>query len=332
MHRYSLDTFSSHWPVDWEQEFGRTGPLVMEIGFGNADFLIHQAHSRPQTNFIGLEVSLPSLRKAESKITQAGLTNVRVLHNPADMVLWLLVRPQSLDGITINFPDPWPKHILRRVVNERFLHLAANRMKPGAFLDIATDHPDYIPWVIEHLERTPYFVSRRPTTFITQDDERFRTKYEQIALDEGRVCHYFHWQRNEVAAADEFPLPQEQPMPHVIVQSPLAPQDLVKQFERQRHQQGQMFISLDEMFQSTRTGALLVETYIHEDALTQRVGLTIHQRDGNRYIVGLHELGFPRPTPGVQLAIRSVAEWLCSLHPENQVLSHNLNPTVTQDR
>ncbi|MCL4870094.1 MAG: tRNA (guanosine(46)-N7)-methyltransferase TrmB [Anaerolineae bacterium] len=324
----TLDAFSSPWPVDWTQEFGRPAPLVLEIGFGNGDFLIHQAQSRPQTNFIGLEVSLPSLKKAERKVHHAGLTNVRVLHNPANMVLWLLLRPQTLDGLYLNFPDPWPKHILRRVVNDQFLHLAASRMKPGAFLDIATDHPDYIPWVIEHLERTPYFSSRRPTSFVTEDDERFRTKYEQIALAEGRVCYYFHWQRNEAAAADLFPIPQEKPMPHVILHSPLPPDELARQFQQQRHQQGEMFISLDELFQSARTGALLVETYIHESALTQRVGLTIHQREAGRYIIGLHELGFPRPTPGVQFAIYTLAQWLCSLHPASHILSHNLNPDV----
>lgn len=307
MVRHSLDAFYLPWPVDWTEEFGWDGPLVLEIGFGNGDFLLHQAHARPQTRFIGLEVSLPSVKKAEKKAQRAGLNNIRVLHNQADMVLWLLVRPQTLDGITLNFPDPWPKHERRRVINDRFLHLAATRLKPGAFLDIATDHPTYIPWVTEHLERTPYFASRLPTTSVTEDNERFRTKYEQIAIAEGRVCHYFKWQRNEVAAADIFPIPQEHPMPH-------------PRFHKQRYQQGETFISLDEMFQSTQSDALLVEAYIHEEALTQRVGLTLHWREGHKLIIGLHEFGFPRPTPGVQFAIFCLTQWLKSLHPDNQIL------------
>ena len=332
MLRYSLDAFYLPWPVDWTEEFGWDGPLVLEIGFGNGDFMLHQAQSRPQTRFIGLEVSLPSVRKAEKKAQRAGLTNIRVLHNPADMVLWLLMRPQTLDGIYLNFPDPWPKHERRRVINDRFLHLAANRLNPGAFLDIATDHPDYIPWVIEHLERTTYFASRLPNTSVTEDNERFRTKYEQIAIAEGRVCHYFKWQRNDVAAADIFPIPQEHPMPHAILHTPLQATDIAAQFQKQRHQQGEMFISLDEMFQSTQNNALLVEAYIHEEALTQRVGLTLHWREGHKLIIGLHEFGFPRPTPGVQFAIYCLTHWLKSLHPDNKILHHNLSPTVTEER
>lgn len=327
----TLDAFYLPWPLDWEQEFGREGPVVLEIGFGNADFLIHQAQSRPHTNFIGLEVSLPSIKKAERKVAAAGLHNVRILHNAVDIVLWLLIPPQTLGGIYINFPDPWPKHIQRRVISDRFLHLAATRMKPGAFLHIATDHPDYILWVIEHLERTPYFSNTLPTTSVTEDMERFRTKYELTALAEGRVCHYFKWQRNRNAAADEFSIPQEQPMPHVILQTPLTAAEIAPQFHKQRHQQGTTFISLDEMFTSTRQEALLVETYIHEEAITQRVGLTLHWRDENKVIIGLHEFGFPRPTPGVQLAIWSLAHWLCTLHPGGRILSHNLNPTITSE-
>ena len=233
-----------------------------------------------------------------------------------------------MSGLIINFPDPWPKHIQRRVVNDHFLHLAATRLRPGSPLDIATDHPEYIPWVIEHLERTPYFTSRLPTTFLTEDNERFRTKYELKALTEGRVCHYFKWQRNEVAAADVFPILQEQPMPHVILHSPLPPEEISHHFSKQTYHLGTSFINLDELFLSTRTQAFLVEAYVHEEAITQRVGLTIHRRDHNRYIIGLHEFGFPRPTPGVQFAILCLSQWLQSLHPDSTLIHHNLNPAI----
>ena len=121
-------------------------------------------------------------------------------------------------------------------------------------------------------------------------------------------------------------------MPHAILHTPLQANHIAAQFQSQRHQQGEMFISLDEMFQSTQNNALLVEAYIHEEALTQRVGLTLHWREGHKLIIGLHEFGFPRPTPGVQFDIYCLTHWLKSLHPDNKILHHNLSPTVTEER
>ena len=70
--------------------------------------------------------------------------------------------------------------------------------------------------------------------------------------------------------------------------------------------------------------ALLVETHIAEDPMPQRVGLAIQSRPDNQIIIGLHELGFPRPTKGVHLAAAHLARWILSLSDKNQLKHHNL--------
>jgi hypothetical protein len=62
--------------------------------------------------------------------------------------------------------------------------------------------------------------------------------------------------------------------------------------------------------------------------VTQRLGLVIRQRESGNYVISLHELGFPRPTLGVQRAIGQLAEWLLGLHEEARILHHNLQPDV----
>jgi hypothetical protein len=69
---------------------------------------------------------------------------------------------------------------------------------------------------------------------------------------------------------------------------------------------------------------MLVEVYVIEKPLKQRVGLTIRQREDDKLVIGLHEIGFPRPTAGIQLAVRHLAEWVTSLHPETEIVHHNL--------
>lgn len=322
-----LQSTRMDWPTDWPAVFNRSASLLIEIGFGRADFLIDLAQKKPEANIIGVELSLPSLKKAEKKIEATELTNVRVLAGEAEQVLWTLCQPESLDEVYINFPDPWPKerHHYRRLINDEFFHLLATRMPTGAYLDIATDHVDYAAWIVEHLERTPYFESRLSSTYVNEDTDRIISKYEQKGFDEGRIGHYFKWQRNDTVAPDIFPTPKELPMPHVIIESPLTQTEIANAFQREQFNVDDVYISLVEVFQSQYDGKLLIETYVKERPLNQRLGLLIRKREKGDYVVKLHEVGFPRPTAGIQLAIAHLATWLVGLHPENKFVRSSLD-------
>ncbi|MFQ5420181.1 MAG: tRNA (guanosine(46)-N7)-methyltransferase TrmB [Anaerolineae bacterium] len=323
---FELDPKSLPWPVNWSEIYGRTAPLLIEIGFGGADFLVELARTRPNANILGVEISAPSMRKAAKKLNNAGVGNGRALQANARLLLQALCAPQSVSEIHINFPDPWPKdkHHGRRLISDNFLLLAASRLVPGGKLHIATDHAGYAHWIQEHLSRTPFFHSQTAVPFLTEDDDRLRTKYELIALNEGRTCHYFKYARNQTPAPDKFPVPQELPMPHVVLQSPLTLRQIGERFQPDTAVSGDTHVKLLEMFQSLYDDKLLVEAYINEQPLRQRVGLAIRQRETGDLVIGLHEVGFPRPTPGVQLAIAHLAQWVASLHPDTAVLKTNI--------
>ena len=322
-----LHSIRMDWPTDWTAVFARKAPLLMEIGFGGADFLVDLARNRPGANVIGIELSLPSLKKGVKKLETAGLTNARVLAGDAESILVALCQQNSLDEVYINFPDPWPKerHHYRRLISDDFLHLLATRMPPGANLDIATDHVDYAAWITQRLERTPYFNSRLSSAYVNEDAVRLISKYEQKGFDEGRIGHYFKWQRNECSAPDNFPIPKELPMPHVIIESPMSQSEIAQAFQPVKLSQDDIHISMSEVFQSQYDGKLLVETYVKERPLTQRLALLIRKREKGDYVVKLHEVGFPRPTIGIQIAIAHLATWLVGLHPDNKFVRSSLD-------
>lgn len=320
------------WPTDWAELFQREAPLIVEIGFGGGEFLVDLARQRPECNVVGVEISAYSIRKGIKKIKTAGLTNAKVVQGNAQIFMQSLCRPASIRELYINFPDPWPKaeHNRRRLISDGFLHLLATRLPAGGLLEIATDHADYAEAITECLQRTPYFESRLPTTFITEDDQRPRTKYELIGLEEGRVCHYYKWRRNDAAAEDIFPAPQELPMPHIVFSTPMSLTEIGQQFEVAQFTQGNVRVKLLEMFKSLSNEQIFVETYVSEQPLTQRVGLSIRHRAPQELVIGLHDTGFPRPTPGIQLAISFLAKWAVSLHPEAKILQSNLKSTVDE--
>jgi tRNA (guanine-N7-)-methyltransferase len=314
------------WPTDWTALLGREAPLLLEIGFGGADFLVKLGQERPSHNVIGLEISLPSLRRGARKVGRLGLSNVALVQADARYALHALFVPHSLSGVYIHFPDPWPKpgHQQRRLINEPFLQLLASRMPVGATLDVATDHAEYAQAITACLAQNPYFDSRTVETAVVAHG-RLGTKYEQKGLAEGRPGHYFYFWRNDTALAQPIPILKELDMPHVVLHSPLSLAQIAERFEPMARTEGETAVSLIDLFQSAGDGKLLIEAYVNEPAISQRLGVALRQRANGQIVVGLHEIGFPRPTAGTHHLIRHLTGWLLSLHPQMCIIHSTLS-------
>jgi tRNA (guanine-N7-)-methyltransferase len=130
--------------------FGRNAPLVLEIGSGMGETTAAIAKTRPDADFIAVEVHGPGVGSLLNRISKEGLTNLRVIRHDAREVLERMIADASLAALHLFFPDPWPKkrHHKRRLVQPEFAALAARKLAPGATLHAATDWPDYA----EHME------------------------------------------------------------------------------------------------------------------------------------------------------------------------------------
>jgi tRNA (guanine-N7-)-methyltransferase len=132
-------------PLDPEALFGRSAPLVLEIGSGMGETTAEIARANPHTDFIAIEVHGPGVGSLLKKIEAAGLKNLRVVRHDAVEVLERMIPDGSLAGIHLFFPDPWPKkrHHKRRLVQATFAALAARKLAPGGYFHAATDWPEY---------------------------------------------------------------------------------------------------------------------------------------------------------------------------------------------
>ncbi|MDJ0752048.1 MAG: tRNA (guanosine(46)-N7)-methyltransferase TrmB [Ardenticatenaceae bacterium] len=317
------------WPTDWDSLFGRSGPLFVEIGFGNAEFLVDLAVRHPDANMIGVEISLPSIKKAERKAGRLPTPNVVLVHGDAKVLLWGAIQ-RPVDRFYINFPDPWHKaaHHHRKLINDHFLTLLAGRMAEGGQLNIATDDPGYQEVIEDCLARTPYFVPRYNEPYLLNDPDRLVTKYEQKALREGRQPRYYLWRRNGQPAESRLKAPQELQMPHVVVRSPRPLTEIADRFSPQRFD-GDIPVRLIQMFQALdpadkHQDMLLIETHVAEDPMPQRVALFIQARADGDWLIACHDLGFPRPTVGIHTAVGRLVEWLLSLDLGIEIIRHNL--------
>ena len=162
-------------PVDWAQRFGRQAPLVVEIGFGNGEFLVREAQARPECNFIGIEQEWVSVQRGLRRIAQARVSNVCVLLVDARIALERLFTPQTVQCVYALFPCPWPKerHSKHRLFAQTFLTLLNSRLVPAGEVQMVTDHEPYLHWVLSQVPDTGFVAQWTPIA------PRFSTKYER---------------------------------------------------------------------------------------------------------------------------------------------------------
>ncbi len=144
-------------PPDWEAVFQRTGPCILEIGFGMGTATAQIASAQPGTNFLGVEVHVPGVGALLKQIDEQGLRNIRIIEHDAVEVVQSMFGEASLDGIHIFFPDPWHKarHHKRRLIQPAFVQLLATRLKLGGYIHCATDWEHYAQQMLEVLCAEP---------------------------------------------------------------------------------------------------------------------------------------------------------------------------------
>ena len=140
-------------------EFGRTAPLVVEIGSGLGEAVAHAAEQNPDKDFLAVEVYLPGLAQTLQRIGQKGLTNVRVVQANAPEVLGTMLPAGSVEEVWVFFPDPWHKtrHHKRRLVKASFAELVARVLVPGGTWRLATDWSDYAVQMRDVLDASDQF-------------------------------------------------------------------------------------------------------------------------------------------------------------------------------
>ena len=194
--------WDTHWPelgrkleempagqVDLAEWFGRKAPTVLEIGSGMGDATAQLALADPDVDHLAAEVYPAGLGQLMLWVERYGLDNVRLLHGDALDFLRDHLAPESLAGVRIYFPDPWPKkrHHKRRLITAPFVSLVASRLQPGGTLHLATDWASYADQMLAVCTAEPSLVNEY-ADWAPRPEWRPITKFESRAQADGRVC------------------------------------------------------------------------------------------------------------------------------------------------
>jgi tRNA (guanine-N7-)-methyltransferase len=172
--------------VDLDRIFGRSAPKVLEIGFGMGETTAFIAAENPANDYLGIEVHTPGVGSLLKVIAAQNLANVRIVQHDAVEVLHNMIAPETFDAVHVFFPDPWPKkrHHKRRLLQPPLIALLVERMKPGAYLHVATDWQEYAEYVLSVLQNNPQ-LENTTRDYAPRPDYRPQTKFESRGLKLG---------------------------------------------------------------------------------------------------------------------------------------------------
>lgn len=183
--------------VDTEAWFGRSAPVVLEIGSGAGTSTLAMALAEPDLDVVAVEVYRRGLAQLLSAIDREGVTNIRLVRGDGVDVLEHMFGPASLTGVRVFFPDPWPKarHHKRRLLQPATVALIADRLEAGGLFHAATDHAGYAEHIAEVGDAEPRLRRVDPADPLPISVERPVTKYEDKGLHAGSAIAELIWER-----------------------------------------------------------------------------------------------------------------------------------------
>jgi len=192
--RSAKDALQQVHGIEFKQEqinipaiFQSSDKVILEIGFGMGEATAIIAKNHPNNGYIAVDVHPPGIGKLLARIVENDLTNLKVIEEDVHVVLQHMIPDESLDGIHLFFPDPWPKkkHNKRRIVNAEFLALIHPKIKKGGFIHIATDWVPYAVSIQEVFAGSTLFTGG----VIDKPDWRPVTRFEGQGIDKDHAVN-----------------------------------------------------------------------------------------------------------------------------------------------
>ena len=189
--KYAIEIKSE---LNLNQIFPEKTKVIMEIGSGMGEATAQIAKANPEVGYVAVEMHSPGLAALLILINQMELENIKLIREDATYLLANHIPDNSLDGIHLLFPDPWPKNRQqkRRMVQSEFIEMVGRKLKQGGFIHIATDWQPYADWIKVRFDKSESFsggVVDRPSW-------RVLSKFEGQGLRKGHQVTDFKYIKN----------------------------------------------------------------------------------------------------------------------------------------
>jgi tRNA (guanine-N7-)-methyltransferase len=200
-------------PLDWQAIFGRTAPIVLDLGCGNGRFTLMSAVNRPEIDHFAIDFLPVVIRYATRRANQRGLHNVRFAVKDAQTFMSRYAPRSSVAEIHVYHPQPYhdPRKAFLRVLTPRLLVDVHSTLVAGGQFVVQTDNPDYWAYVSRVLPSFFEF-SEHPGPW--PDAPEGRTRREILARQRGlTIFRGVGVRRDDISAQTLILLAQSLPLP-----------------------------------------------------------------------------------------------------------------------
>lgn len=137
---YKIDT-PQEYKGKWKDLIAGGKDLYLEIGCGKGTFITELAKRNPDNFYVAIEVVPDVIMLAMEKAKSQELKNVMFVCFDANDICDVF-EENELDGLYLNFSDPWPKtrHHKRRLTYKGFLEKYKQVIKNGGKIFFKTDN------------------------------------------------------------------------------------------------------------------------------------------------------------------------------------------------
>ncbi len=155
------------------------GSYYLEIGSGKGQFLLDMALKFPKLKFIGVEKNVTCAGFTAKKLVENQISNAKLVFADAQQMT-PSIKDDSVEGIFLNFSDPWPKkrHTKRRLTSELFLKEYYRILKKGAKLIFKTDNYDLFTYSLEIIQSSDFKLVEANYSYDGKDNFDATTEYE----------------------------------------------------------------------------------------------------------------------------------------------------------
>ena len=167
--------------------------ISIEYCAGNGLWIAQKAQENPSSLWIAVEKRFDRVQRIWAKKHNLSLNNLLVVAGEAEAFTSYYLKPEMIDQIFVNFPDPWPKpkHAKNRLLQKPFVEEMKRVLKPLGEVVLVTDDAVYSQQMIQEMMQEDLWRSSFPTPHYVTDWPSYGTSYfEELWKNQGRVIYY----------------------------------------------------------------------------------------------------------------------------------------------
>ncbi len=183
----------------WNEEFfGKSQPLVLELGCGKGEYTVNLAQRYGEKNFLGIDIKGNRIWRGSKTALELGLKNAGFLRIQIERIEHFFAKDE-VSEIWITFPDPQPKYKTerKRLTSPAFLDRYRKLLKPGGVVHLKTDSQFLHAYTLEVLKEQGIHINLFSNDiykdFPGDEALQIKTHYEQLFLRQGMPITYINF-------------------------------------------------------------------------------------------------------------------------------------------